>query len=81
MSKVVRITEAERRRNDQFNAGYSDAYEDAECQIEPYETDVNYRRGYDAGERDREEDMSGNNFEELSKSERELIYGPDRDEL
>jgi hypothetical protein len=77
---VGKIILIDRERARLFNDGYDDAYEDTGCNIDLYENNVHYRRGYDAGERDIDEDASGT-LDHLSDSERELLYGNEKDQV
>lgn len=68
----------EARRNRDFNAGYSTGWEDGDIDLEKYETNEAYRRGYDAGERDRDEDALGDH-DPMSPDESIQIYGDEKD--
>lgn len=81
MGKVVRMSESEKVRNRDFNLGYDTAWEGHDIDIDKYENNEAYRRGYDAGEIQRDEDSTAGDFDPLDEDERRAVYGEDRDEL
>lgn len=68
------MSQAMIERNRLFNSGYDDAWQDTGCNLDLYETTVPYKRGYDAGERDREEDVAGD-YDPPTPDEMKGVYG------
>ena len=80
MGKLVSMSEFEKERNRLFNLGYKTSYEDTDIDLDLYEENTHYRRGYDAGERDREEDIAGD-YDAPTREESEALYGAGKDRV
>lgn len=79
MGKLIPMSDHEKQRTARFNEGYEDATCETGCNLELYENDVNYRRGYDAGEGDIEE--LGGDFDTPTADEMKVIYGDPKDRV
>ena len=81
MGKLVPLNPQQRQRNRDFNQGYDDAWEDTGCDVARYENSTGYRRGYDAGEADRDELSVSGDYDEPTPDQMKAIYGDPKDRL
>jgi hypothetical protein len=80
MGKLIGLTDFQKERVRLYNLGFKDAYEDTGCNLELYENNEPYRRGYDAGEDVREVDLSADPSEYwMTPEEIKAVYGDPKD--
>ena len=81
MGKVLPLTALQTVQNRDYNEGYSAGYNGGFNKIVASDA---YRTGYTVGMSDKLEDLEAiesGNFDHMSESERELIYGDEKDRI
>lgn len=80
MGKVIPLDLTRQDTANKFNLGYKTAWEGHKPDSDLYKNNVAYRRGYDAGDCDRNTDTDGD-YDEPSPDEMREIYGDPKDRL
>lgn len=79
MSGPKPLTFAQRKTNRDYNHGFKDAYEDTGRNEELYVANEAYRRGYDAGEDLRDEDVLNGDYDPPTPDQIKQVYGDPKD--